>query len=96
MEELNELNEQKIQNLETTVIELKGERQRSHHTIQSVVPGASSLLGKQMDQRNALFRTCREIYQADPFAGSGMYWIDPDGQGVGDDPIHVECDMIAG
>jgi hypothetical protein len=26
----------------------------------------------------------------------GNYWIDPDGQGVGDDPIFVYCDMATG
>ncbi len=25
-----------------------------------------------------------------------MHWIDPDGQGVGDDPIYVYCDMTSG
>jgi hypothetical protein len=25
-----------------------------------------------------------------------MYWIDPDGQAVGDAPIYVYCDMISG
>jgi hypothetical protein len=25
-----------------------------------------------------------------------MYWIDPDGEGVGDDPIYVSCDMATG
>jgi thiamine kinase-like enzyme len=25
-----------------------------------------------------------------------MYWIDPDGQGVGDDAIFVHCDMTTG
>lgn len=25
-----------------------------------------------------------------------MYWIDPDGQGIGDNPISVYCDMTTG
>jgi hypothetical protein len=33
---------------------------------------------------------------ANPGLNSGMYWIDPDGQDVGDDPIEVHCDMISG
>jgi hypothetical protein len=28
-----------------------------------------------------------------PSFASGMQWIDPDGQGIGDDPIYVYCDM---
>ena len=41
-------------------------------------------------------RTCRELRSYDPSLNSGMHWIDPDGQGVGDDPIYVYCDMAKG
>ena len=41
-------------------------------------------------------RTCSEIKSANPNLNSGMYWIDPDGQGVGDDAIYVQCDMTLG
>jgi hypothetical protein len=41
-------------------------------------------------------RTCHEIHDNDPSLASGMYWIDPDGQGVGDAPISVFCDMSTG
>ena len=41
-------------------------------------------------------RTCRELRAADPTLTSGMHWIDPDGQGVGDAPIYVYCDMTKG
>jgi uncharacterized coiled-coil protein SlyX len=41
-------------------------------------------------------RTCKEIHSNDPSSPSGMYWIDPDGQGVGDDSIYVHCDMTTG
>ena len=41
-------------------------------------------------------RTCREAHLADPSLTSGMHWIDPDGQAVGDDPIYVYCDMTSG
>lgn len=43
--------------------------------------------------RNMISRTCWEIHMANPSLPSGMHWIDPDGQGVGDDPIRVYCDM---
>ena len=47
--------------------------------------------------RSVLFpRTCRELRATDPSLNSGMHWIDPDGQGVGDDPIYVYCDMATG
>lgn len=50
----------------------------------------------QFATKNAMFRTCSEARTADPSLTSGMYWIDPDGQGIGDDPIHVNCDMTTG
>jgi hypothetical protein len=46
--------------------------------------------------RNGIPRTCRELRAADPSLSSGMHWIDPDGQGVGDNPIYVYCDMTSG
>ncbi|XP_046633654.1 uncharacterized protein LOC124313031 isoform X2 [Daphnia pulicaria] len=46
--------------------------------------------------RSAMPRTCREAHLADPTLTSGMHWIDPDGQAVGDDPIYVYCDMNSG
>lgn len=48
-------------------------------------------------QRNGVkYGTCEEIRQADSTLSSGNYWIDPDGLGIGDDPIHVFCDMTTG
>ena len=41
-------------------------------------------------------RTCRELRAANPSLASGMQFIDPDGQGLGDDPIYVYCDMSSG
>jgi hypothetical protein len=41
-------------------------------------------------------RTCRQVRDGDPSLTSGMYWIDPDGQGIGDGPIYVYCDMATG
>ena len=46
--------------------------------------------------KTAIYRTCRESRSADPSLSSGMYWIDPDGVGVGDDPIYVYCNMTTG
>lgn len=39
-----------------------------------------------------IYRTCREMFQDDFSLRSDMYWIDPDGQDIGDDPIYVYCD----
>ncbi|XP_046446328.1 uncharacterized protein LOC124195793 isoform X1 [Daphnia pulex] len=41
-------------------------------------------------------KTCLEALTADPTLESGMFWIDPDGQGSGDGPIYVYCNMTTG
>ena len=57
----------------------------------------NSASGERSAGRSVLFpRTCRELRATDPSLNSGMHWIDPDGQGVGDDPIYVYCDMATG
>ena len=56
-----------------------------------------SAIGEISVGRSVSFpRTCRELRASDPTLASGMHWIDPDGQGVGDDPIYVYCDMVKG
>ena len=50
-------------------------------------------------QAYVIYRTCHEAHAADSSLKSGMYWIDPDdpdGHGIGDDPIHVHCNMTTG
>lgn len=43
-------------------------------------------------------RTCIEALQSGlpEFRESGMYWIDPDGVGVGEPAMYVFCDMTSG
>jgi hypothetical protein len=50
----------------------------------------------QSNGRSGIPRTCRELRASNPSLASGMQWIDPDGQGIGDDPIYVYCDMSTG
>jgi hypothetical protein len=50
----------------------------------------------QSSGKSGISRTCRELRAANPSIASGMQWIDPDGQGIGDDPIYVSCDMSSG
>ncbi len=47
-------------------------------------------------EKSGIPRTCRQLQATDPSLPSGMNWIDPDGQGVSDDPIYVYCDMTSG
>jgi hypothetical protein len=53
-------------------------------------------INRKVAGKSAMVRTCRELRATDPSLTSGMYWIDPDGQGVGEDPIEVYCDMTKG
>lgn len=41
-------------------------------------------------------RTCQDVFDGNPSTPSGHYWIDPDGQNAGDNPIYVECVMTIG
>jgi hypothetical protein len=50
----------------------------------------------QSSGKSGIPRTCRELRASNPSLASGMQWIDPDGQGIGDDPIYVYCDMSTG
>ena len=41
-------------------------------------------------------RTCHELRDSDPNLSSGMYYVDPDGPNVGENPIYVYCNMVTG
>ncbi len=41
-------------------------------------------------------RTCFAALKVNPSFPSGMYWIDPDGERMGDPPIQVYCNMTTG
>jgi hypothetical protein len=45
------------------------------------------------NDKSYILITCQELRAADPTLQSQMYSNDPDGKGVGDDPIHVYCHM---
>ena len=67
----------------------------------SSVGGSKLFLNKrqtsiQSNEKSGIPRTCQELRAANPSLPSGMQWIDPDGQGVGDDPINVYCNMTTG
>jgi hypothetical protein len=50
----------------------------------------------QSSGKSGIPRTCQELRAANPSLPSGMQFIDPDGQGNGDYPIYVYCDMATG
>lgn len=72
---------------------LQNERQTSFELVSN---NLKSSAGQQSAEKIRFHRTCREIREAQPWLSSGMHWIDPDGQGVGDDPIYVYCNMTKG
>ena len=51
---------------------------------------SSAVVGKG---RDFLPRSCYEVKATNPSAQSGLYFIDPDGQINGDDPVQAYCDM---
>jgi hypothetical protein len=55
-----------------------------------------TLKSENGQQRAAIYRTCEEIRRLDPSSQSGTYSIDPDGDGSGDPPITVYCNMTTG
>jgi hypothetical protein len=68
--------------------------------ISSSTESSKKVLSKGLDklstEKSNNFRTCHEIRLEDPTLPSGMYWIDPDGNGIGDFPISVYCNMTTG
>ena len=101
--------ESKVVTLETKVARLEAKVEQQESQIAALIVNerekqqssttkkfTMSIELNQNYKRNAIFRTCQELHSSNPLLESGMYWIDPDGQGVGDDAIHVFCDMKLG
>jgi hypothetical protein len=84
----------KNRQLEDKVIRLESKVQQLESSLEALQENRKSV--NPLTGRSAIQRTCREAHLADPSLDSGMHWIDPDGQGVGDDPIYVHCDMTTG
>ena len=85
----NNLQEEKVTQLELALIN----EQRINTKFS---PLKLNEISSKTTARSGIPRTCREAHLADPSLTSGMHWIDPDGQAVGDDPIYVYCDMTSG
>ncbi|KAI9557797.1 hypothetical protein GHT06_014546 [Daphnia sinensis] len=92
--------EAKIVDLETKVGQLEAIVEKQDSLLAVLKKGHKPLKENidinQHRRQNATLRTCHEIHVANPSYPSGMYWIDPDGQGIGDPPIHVYCGMEEG
>ncbi len=93
LQKKNEALELKVQQQEQLLFTMKDEIK----TISEYVPSNFAIKRQSTVVDKSIFpRTCREVHAADPSLSSGMHWIDPDGQGVGEDPIYVYCDMTKG
>jgi hypothetical protein len=86
--------ETKVKHQELLIFALQNERLSP--TESSSQPALSRTLGISFTGESGDYRTCHGIHWIDPSLPSGMYWIDPDGKGVGDDPIYVYCNMTSG
>ena len=84
--------ETKINYQELLIFALKSQRP----TAESEFNSQFKTLGNSFSGESSDFRTCHGLRSVDPFLPSGMYWIDPDGKGVGEDPIYVFCNLTTG
>jgi hypothetical protein len=70
-------------------------QQRKCPTTNKSVP-QNTEISRKSREKSSIPRTCHDIRKAHPSQSSGIYWIDPDGQGVGEDPIVAFCNMTTG
>ena len=97
--------ETKVRNLESQVTRLEEkvdhQERRLHNLTEQLAAAEKELtLAKSVEssdglgnRQSAIYRTCHEACAADSSLKSGMHWIDPDGKGVDDEPIRVNCNM---
>jgi hypothetical protein len=84
--------ETKINYQELLIFTLKSQR----ITAETKFNSQFKIPGNSFSRESSDFRTCHGLRSVDHFLTSGMYWIDPDGKGVGEDPIYVFCNMTSG
>ena len=90
--------ETKLNQLKEKVTQLEAKNAELETKVQLQAPGSNNCetINKLTAKLNGIPRTCQDLRAADPSLPSGMHWIDPDGQSVGDSPIYVYCDMTTG
>jgi len=85
------------------IVQLKKQDAKLEHKLESIVSTSiTNVDGDHLSRQNAVLssksrdflpRSCSEIKATNPSAQSGLYFIDPDGQINGDDPVQAYCDM---
>ena len=100
--------ETKVRNLESKVTRLEEEMEHQERRLYNLteqlaavekeltLANSAESTDAHGNRQTAIYRTCHEARAADSSFKSGMYWIDPDGKGVGDEPIRVHCNMTTG
>lgn len=83
---------EKVELQDSQIIALQNESENTVKLVQNSV----GIIDRQQVGNNAILRTCQEINEANPLLDSGMYLIDPDGKGRGDEAINVYCNMTSG
>ena len=89
---LKKLLETKVNELEAKNVELEGKVKQLEWKVRQLETRPNPISTVQ----KSIHRSCHEMFAADPSLISGFYWIDPDGNGTGDDPINVYCEMTTG
>jgi len=89
--------------LRVEVGQLKKKNVELEHKLESILTTPVDNVGDHLRKQNAavisannrdfLPRSCYELKATNPSAQSGFYFIDPDGQINGDDPVQAHCDM---
>ena len=92
--------ENKVLQLETKVNKLEAAEVQLEHTLHSTLRNQRSNVAIESqsteNKESTVYRTCQELRSNDPLLPSGIHPIDPDGQGAGDGPIYVYCNMTTG
>jgi hypothetical protein len=95
LEARNDQLEVKMQDQERILTSLLEATELPNSTYSKLLP-VKKEISIRSTGKSGIPRTCRGLQATDPSLPSGMHLIDPDGQGVGDDPIYVYCDMTSG
>ena len=91
--------------MEVEVSQLKKKNVELEHGLESILATPIANLGDHLSRqkfvesgniRDFLPRSCYELKATNPSAQSGLFFIDPDGQINGDDPVQAYCDMDTG
>lgn len=92
---INRLEAQSI-NLESKVIQLEKKIEQQDSIIVALLNQQDGSVDNQLSTKVAVLRTCQELRKSDSSLISGEFLIDPDGPGVGDEPILAYCNMTTG